>query len=177
MMGPHARVMMKRFDVTIPFKNPPFYQAIGIEAKNAGAAAVLAIAQAGRDGFTGPHGEVTCKELPAQSAKQQLIDHINSHGGISNETKGYIADIINRHMEGMVIVIVPDKPDDDKCRLMGEFKEVTSLNCPECYGREEDDEDCELCEGAGCYDHVTTISWTIIKEIREAILAPHKEPS
>lgn len=49
-----------------------------------------------------------------------------------------------------------------KYAMMGEFHEVVELECTACDG---DNEDCDVCEGNGAYNHHVTVSWSTIKDI------------
>ena len=49
-----------------------------------------------------------------------------------------------------------------KSLMIGEFFEVVELECSAC---DQDDEDCEVCNGNGSYTYRVPISWTAIKEI------------
>ncbi len=71
-------------------------------------------------------------------------------------------------------VILPKKitaENGAKALLIGEFKEIVKIECPECAldGRENPD-DCEMCEGSGVYSIETFVSWDNIKKIYDKIV-------
>jgi hypothetical protein len=65
--------------------------------------------------------------------------------------------------------------------LRGEFFEVVQMSCPEDHSDDEDDDehDCEICQGEGTYEMKVPIKWDTIKDIYDkafALLAIRSSP-
>lgn len=51
--------------------------------------------------------------------------------------------------------------------FMGEFHIEAVQPCPECYSRDEPDDDCEICSGEGEFSVRHPITWDVIKDIHK----------
>lgn len=58
-----------------------------------------------------------------------------------------------------------------KALLLGEFKLLTTMECPECCGLDEPTEGCSICDGEGEYGQKHTIPWDQIKFIYSKAVA------
>lgn len=68
-------------------------------------------------------------------------------------------------------VVLPEKltaENGAKYLLLGKFSETVELTCSECYI--DNDDDCDVCGGAGYYEQKVIVSWGTIKDIYDAIV-------
>lgn len=95
------------------------------------------------------------------------IDQLRNHLGINP----YRSRQIEALPDGMALVPRTITAESGhKSALMGEFSEEVELPCPECYGRDEEDDDCEICHGGGEYSVRVYVDWTTIKAIHRRVV-------
>lgn len=63
-----------------------------------------------------------------------------------------------------------------KYALMGEFCESVKITCPECWGDDEADVDCEICYGHGEFTQRVPIEWDTIKRIHDRVVTKSTPP-
>lgn len=63
-----------------------------------------------------------------------------------------------------------------KYALIGEFSESVTTACPECWGYDEADIDCEICYGNGEFTQRVPIEWGTIKRIHDQIVLASASP-
>ena len=85
---------------------------------------------------------------------------------IENNTSSGMINVLKKQLQAYMDAL---DPNETKSAYIGEHSISETMTCVECYGYEEPDDDCDICQGSGDYRQEFTIDWTTTKDIMKMI--------